>query len=151
MTAKIAPSRPWAYFDSSALVKRYIAEPGRREVLKLMRQHACVTSALTPVELRSAIRRRVAEGTLDGAQVPAVLKRLAEDRLYWTIVEVGKDVLVSAESLVATHPIRALDALHVASASIFGAHPRERSLTFVSGDHRQTDVAAAQGMIVRAV
>lgn len=151
MTAKTAPDRTWAYFDSSALVKRYIAEPGRRDVLRLMRQHACVTSALAPLELRSAIRRRVTDGTLDAARAPAVLMRLAEDRRYWTLVEVSKEALASAESFVAAHSIRALDAVHVASARLFCADPPERSVTFVSADHRQTDVAAALGMIVRAV
>ena len=55
----------WAYFDTSALVKRYVDEPGRREVQQLLRRHDCVTSAILPVELRGALRRRVAERTLD--------------------------------------------------------------------------------------
>jgi predicted nucleic acid-binding protein len=70
----------WAYFDTSALVKRYTDEVGRRQVLQLLRQHECVASALLPVELRSALRRRVTDGTLEVAQVPAILKRVAADR-----------------------------------------------------------------------
>ena len=60
----------WAYFDTSALVKRYIDEVGRRQVLQLLRRYECVASAVLPVELRSALRRRVAEGTLEAARVP---------------------------------------------------------------------------------
>jgi predicted nucleic acid-binding protein len=55
----------WAYFDASVLVKRYVDERGRRNVLRLLRRHEVVTSAIVPIELRSALRRRVAEGTLD--------------------------------------------------------------------------------------
>lgn len=146
MTAKIARSRTWAYFDSSALVKRYVDEPGRREVLRLMRRHACVASSVAPVELRSAIRRRVADGTLEAARVPAILKRLATDRPYWTLVEVGKDVLAGAEALVAAHPLRTLDAIHVASAQLFAKRVSASGVTFISADVGQTDAAAALGM-----
>ena len=70
----------WAYFDTSALVKRYVDEPGRREVQQLLRRHDCVTSAILPVELRSALRRRVTERTLDGSRVSEILKRVVADR-----------------------------------------------------------------------
>ena len=99
----------WTYFDTSALVKRYVDESGRREVLQLLRQNECVTSAVLPVELRSGLRRRVAEGSIDAARLPAILKRIAADRSYWTLVEVGTDVLASVETIVAAHPIRTLD------------------------------------------
>jgi predicted nucleic acid-binding protein len=74
----------WTYFDTSALVKRYVDEPGRREVLQLLKQNECVTSAVLPVELRSALRRRVSEGSIDAARLPAILKHVAADRRYWT-------------------------------------------------------------------
>ena len=91
----------WAYFDTSALIKRYIKETGRREVLQLLRRYDVVTSVIVPVELRSALRRRASEGTLDAERVPEVLKRVATDRAYWTLVEITSDVLMAAETLVA--------------------------------------------------
>jgi len=109
----------WAYFDTSALIKRYVDEPGRREVLRLLRRNDCVTSAVLPVEVRSALRRRVSEGTLDEDRIPAILKRLTADRAFWTFVEVSSEVLAAAETLAAAHPLRALDAIHVASAQLF--------------------------------
>ena len=141
----------WAYFDTSALVKRYVDEAGRREVLRLLRRHDCVTSALLPVELRSALRRRVSDGTFDAARLPAVLKRVAADRAYWTLVEVTAGVLAAAETLVATHPLRTLDALHVASAQLFAARVPAPDFIFVSADARQTEAAAAAGMTVRRI
>lgn len=141
----------WTYFDTSALVKRYVDEPGSREVLQLLRRHECVTSAVLPVELRSGLRRRVAEGSLDAARLPAILKRVAADRPYWTLVEVGREVLVSAETLVAAHPIRTLDAIHVASAQLFAARISMPGLIFVSADNRQTKTAVAVGLAARHV
>jgi len=139
------------YLDTSALVKRYVDEPGRREVLHLLRQNECVTSAVLPVELRSGLRRRMAEGSIDAARLPAILKHVAADRPYWTLVEVGSDVLAGAEMLVAAHPIRTLDAIHVASAQLFAARVSMPTLTFVSADKRQIDTAVAVGLVVRHI
>jgi hypothetical protein len=141
----------WTYFDTSALVKRYVDEPGRREVLRLLRRNECVTSAVLPLELRSGLRRRVAEGSIDAARLPAILKHVAVDRPYWTLVEVGIDVLAGAETLVAAHPIRTLDAIHVASAQLFAARVSMPGLTFVSADKRQTEAAIAVGLVVRHI
>ena len=141
----------WAYFDTSALVKRYVNEPGRREVLQLLRRHDIVTSAILQVEVRSALRRRASEGTLDPARVAEILRRVASDRAYWTLVEVGSEVLAAAEALVATHPLRTLDAIHVASAQVFKNHLATTAFIFASADGRQSATAAALGMTVRHI
>lgn len=141
----------WAYFDTSAVVKRYVDEPGRRAVLQFLRRYDLVSSAVLPVELRGALRRRATEGTLDAPRVPAILKRVAGDRAYWTLVEVGTEVLAAAETLVATHPLRTLDAIHVASAQLFAARVTAPELIFVSADSRQTEAAAAVGMMIRHI
>jgi predicted nucleic acid-binding protein len=141
----------WAYFDTSALVKRSVDEPGRREVQQLLRRHDCVTSAILPVELRSALRRRVAERTLDSSRVSEILKRVAGDRAYWTVIEVGTEVLSGAEALVSVHPLRTLDAIHVASAQLFAARLSISDLIFVSADKRQTEVASAIGLATRHI
>ena len=141
----------WAYFDTSALFKRYVEEPGRREVLQLLRRHECVTSALLPVEVRSALRRRIADGTLDTRRASEILKRFAADRTYWTMVAVTGEVLTAAEALAATHPVRTLDALHVASAQLFQARMTTAELIFVSADARQSEAAFAVGITTRRI
>ncbi len=141
----------WAYFDTSALVKRYVDEPGRREVQQLLRRHECVTSAILPVELRSALRRRVAERTLESPRVSEILKRVAADRAYWTVIEVGAEVLSGAQALVSVHPLRTLDAIHVASAQLFAARLSIADLIFVSADQRQVEVPKAIGLAMRDV
>jgi hypothetical protein len=49
-------------------------------------------------------------------------------------------------NLVAAHPLRTLDAIHVASAALFADRLAASELTFVSADARQTAVAAAIGL-----
>jgi predicted nucleic acid-binding protein len=139
----------WAYFDTSALVKRYVDEGGRREVLRLQRQYEVVTSAVVMVELRSAFRRRVAEGTLNAEHVPDILERIATDRDFWTLIDVSSRVLAAAESLVAAQPLRTLDAIHVSSAQLFALRMAEPKLLFVTADIRQTAAASGAGMTIR--
>ena len=141
----------YAYFDTSALIKRYVEELGRREVLALLRKNNCVVSAVLPVDVRSALRRRVTEKTLDAKRVPAILKRFAADRAFWTVIEVSGEVLATAEILSASHPLRALDAIHVASARLFAARIASPTFTFVSADIHQTNAAAALGITTRYV
>ena len=139
----------YGYFDTSALIKRYVEELGRRDVLSLLRENQCVVSAILPLEVRSALRRRVAEKTLDGKRVPSILKRLAADRAYWMVIGVSDEVLATAESLTGAHPLDTLDAIHVASARLFGNRTASQTFTFISADIQQTRVADALGLKIR--
>lgn len=141
----------FAYFDTSALIKRYVDELGRGEVLQLLRKRDCVVSAVLAVEVRSALRRRVAEGTLDEKRMTSILKRFTADRAFWTVIEVSGEVLTAAETVAAAHPLRALDAIHVASAQLFAARIASPAFIFVSADIRQTTAAAALGITTRHI
>ena len=110
----------WAYFDTSALVKRYISEPGSLQVRQLLRRHEFLSSALTPVELLSGLSRRRRGGDLSEQSFVALLRRIQLDRARWELVEVGSSVLNRAEELVQENvSIRTLDAIHVASLVTF--------------------------------
>ena len=141
----------YAYFDTSALIKRYVEELGRRDVLALLRHNHCVISAVLPVEVRSALRRRVTQKSLDVKRVPGIQKRLVADRGYWTTIEVSREVLATAEALAGAHPLRALDAIHVASAKVFADRIGSQAFTFVSADGQQTLAAQALGLKTRYV
>ena len=93
----------------------------------------------------------MADGTLDAGHMRELLKRVRSDRAYWTFVEVADSVLTAAETLVATHPIRTLDAIHVASAQLFATRLATPGFVFVSADPRQTHTATAIGLTVRPI
>ena len=79
------------------------------------------------------------------------MRRLAADWAYWTIIEVSREVLATAEALTSAHPLRALDAIHVASAKLFADRTAAPAFTFVSADLRQVSVAEALGIKTRHV
>ena len=138
----------FAYFDTSALVKRYVRERGSGEVRSLLRRHDLLSSAITPVEVFSAIWRRKRDGTLSEENFSALLSRVRSERIRWELVEVGQTVLARAEEIVqATVPMRALDAIHVASLMTFQVASSLR-IPFVTGDVRQRAAATHSGLDV---
>lgn len=138
----------WVYCDTSAMAKRYVREPGRAAVMKALARHRVVSSVLLPVELHSAFSRRVREGTLAPTALSRLFERVAIDRQHWTLVETTTEVLAEAEALLEAHPLRTLDAVHVASARIFQRRMRV-PVIFVSADSRQVTAARREGLTVR--
>ncbi|WP_447974311.1 type II toxin-antitoxin system VapC family toxin [Nitrospira sp. Kam-Ns4a] len=105
----------WAYFDTSALLKRYVRADTSAQARALLRRHRLLSSAVFPVELMSALSRRHRAGHLTDRHFQAIIARLRQDRAYWELVEVSPQVLAQAEDLVRTLDLRTLDAIHVAS------------------------------------
>jgi len=130
----------WAYFDTSVLVKCYVAEQGTPEAVTLIGRHGVLSSALAPIELRSALRRLEASGGLTRRQREQALARFQADRAHWTLLQPDSHVLARAEALVGTGPVRTLDALHLASALVFQAEMNLRS-PFITGDTQQRHAA----------
>jgi predicted nucleic acid-binding protein len=130
------------------LIKRYVREPGSTRVVSLLRRHDFLSSAITPVEVMSALCRRKRNGELSEQDFTATLTRVQSERMRWELVEVGEMVLDRAEEIVqGTVPMRALDAVHVASLTAFQAAAGIR-IPFVTGDGRQRDAATLLGLDV---
>jgi predicted nucleic acid-binding protein len=140
----------WVYCDTSAMAKRYVREAGRQALLKLLNRRRVASSVLMPVELHSAFVRRTREGTLATVALPRLFSRVGSDRRHWTLVETTSEVLDEAQRLVEAHPLRTLDAVHIASARVFQQHLRAPVL-FVSADRRQLDAARRDGLTVAAI
>lgn len=138
---------PPAYFDTSVLVKRYVREEASPRARALLRRYRVVSSALTPVEVLSALSRRRSAGEVTVRDFAAIMARIEEDRGSWALVEVSPLVLGRAEELVKETGLRTLDALHVASVLTVQAASGFR-LPLATTDERQRDVAGRRGVEV---
>lgn len=138
---------PQAYFDTSALIKRYVKERGSETARALLRRFRVLSSAIVTAELMSALGRRRAAGDLGRQALAAILSRLQDDRSSWRLVEVGPPVLSRAEELISTTSLRTLDAIHVASALVFRGGTGLR-VPFVTADTRQRSAATGLGLAV---
>jgi len=66
----------------------------------------------------------------------SILTRVKQDRAFWQLVEPVPPVLAKAEELVVAHDVRALDAIHLASAIVI-QDSIGTPLPFVTADERQ--------------
>jgi predicted nucleic acid-binding protein len=129
-----------AYFDTSALVKNYVREAGSSRIRALLTRYEFLSSAITPIELQSAVQRRRRQREIDQPDYNSIISRIGSDRSYWQLVEVVPQVLSKAEELLTTASIRTLDAIHIASAMII-QDSLAALLPFISADEKQLTAA----------
>ena len=136
---------PFAYFDTSVVVRRYVLEPSSTMARTFLRRYRCLSSAILPVEVVSALARRRAAGDLVTADLALIASRLAEDRRRWELVPVTGPLLALAENLIHRHLLRTLDAIHLAAALTFRDTSGLR-VPFVTADARQREAAQPAGL-----
>jgi uncharacterized protein len=136
-----------AYFDSSVLAKTYIRESGSDKGRQLVRTRLVLTSSIASVELFSAFRRNLASGLIDRRAHSTIVKRFNQHRQKFRVVELTAAVLENAERYVTDFHVRALDAMHLASAmAVRDRFPK--GLPFITADARQRAVAQELGLQV---
>jgi predicted nucleic acid-binding protein len=143
-----------AYFmDSSALVKRYVSETGTdwiHELAAPQSQNRLIIARIAWVEVCSALARRQREGALSPEHVALTVDNLHYDLdTQYQIVELDRAVMELAGQLVARHPLRAYDAVQLASALCIlpaFAHAQSTSLVFVAADDYLLAAAQAEGL-----
>jgi len=134
------------FFDSSALVKRYVDEAGTAEVLAWCdKATELVLSVVAVPELISAFRRLVREGRLSEAQYAQLKADLRVDLADALLCETSPQVVQRAIDALEITTLRAMDALHIGGALVCGAD------VFISADARQSAAASHFGLRVVAV
>ena len=136
------------YFDASALVKRYFDEAGSGSVRRWAAAGRGATARLSLVEMASAVARRVREGTCDRTAAAGILRSMSADADGLLLVELQSEVEVAARALVGAHPIRAADAIQLASC-LFLRENRDEAIAFVGYDSRLNAAARSEGLRVR--
>jgi len=127
--------KPWAYFDTSALVKRYVRESGSNQVKSL------IASRLALLEDSSAFRRWREAQDLDARHFAAILKRFDADRVHFELIEPTPEVLGRAEKLARERKVRSLDAIHLASMLCFSDSTNFR-IPLITADEDQRSAGA---------
>lgn len=133
------------YLDASALAKRYVREEGSDIVARHLALTPCVVSRWSEVEIVSALARRCREGAFPLAERDRAVDTLRSDLLALHVVEVSPAVTRIAAELLRRHPLRAGDAVQLASA----VHLRDllrAPVAFLAFDDRLTHAAAGEGL-----
>jgi len=143
------------YFDSSALVKRYISETGSAWVIGLFDPslvHDAFMVTITPVEMIAAIARRARGKSITQTEAATAFNLIRTDlQTSYQVVELNEAVLASAMRLAEKHALRGYDAVQLAGALEVNALLLNNDLppiTFVSADAELNAVAVTEGLVV---
>ena len=142
------------YLDSSALIKRYVAEEGSdwlQTVVLTSDDILVLTSRVTMVEVWSALARRRREASISTEHHADALAAFGEDcQGLYHFIEFEEPVYELAGSLLEHHALRAYDAVQLASALVAGQALVEAELSqpiFLSADDRLLQTATAEGLL----
>lgn len=142
------------YFDTSALVKHYITEVGSHWVQLLVRNKKTIvlTSSLTRIEGVCTFARRRREGMLSENDLTQVYTIFNYDLAHrYVLAEADQTILSSAQQLALRYPLRAYDAVQLATAEFSNkqlVQAGKSPLTFVCADDRLLAIAKAEGLLV---
>jgi predicted nucleic acid-binding protein len=136
------------YWDASALAPLCVAEPNSRTLQELARSDGIVTWAGSVVEVASAIERRARERALSAPQRADAHSALRDLALSWIEITAFAPVRERALRLLATHPLRAADAMQL-GAALVAASDRAEGRDFVCCDERLREAATREGFRVR--
>jgi predicted nucleic acid-binding protein len=137
------------YLDSSALVKRYVAEPHSAAVQAAIRRDPYVATAIVSVaEVRAALAAAQRAGRI--ATAPDLARVTAQFRQDWSrYIAVGVDLAVveHAGDLAERHALRGYDAVQLACAVVASqSGRRNRRVRFGTFDAHLRAAAQAEGL-----
>lgn len=132
------------YAESSAVLAWLLEEASANAAWRsLRRAESVLASDLTLIESRRTLRRLVAVGAIEPAAALMVRERLEVCAETWTFFRITSSVADRAGAGFPREPIRALDAVHLATA--LALRNIEPELRILSLDRRVRENAAALG------
>ncbi|MEP7339803.1 MAG: type II toxin-antitoxin system VapC family toxin [Acidobacteriota bacterium] len=139
------------YADTSALAKRHLVEAGRgwvRSLTKPDTNNSIFTAQISLVELYSALNRQLRKKSINNlrySRLSFVVSRIWNSQ--YLIVLTTTQVLEGARQLVEQYPLKAYDAVQLASAiqARQSLPPGSASIIFLSADQQLLSAAKAEG------
>lgn len=139
------------FFDSSALVKAYIAETGTNWVRAILDddRHRIYISQLAPLEVVAALTRRFHVGDLTLSEREQAAQDVRQDCLGYFIIDVT-ECIETALDVALRHNLRAYDAAQLASAltvrNVLSLNPEYAGITLVSADLELNHAGISEGL-----
>jgi predicted nucleic acid-binding protein len=140
-------SRPYAYWDSSALVPLCISQPQTVAAQNLYAKYKIVTWWATQVEIVSGLTRLTRMGGMTQQQFLMSKPFVRNLVSGWLSIHESASIVSSACRLLELHPLRAADALQLAAALEACEH-NPLGFALITADQRLADVARPMGFLV---
>ena len=143
------------FFDSSGLVKRYIAETGTAWVISQLRPSAAndiFVAGVTGIEVASAITRRVKGKSISQSFADKALKRFKRDfDKRFIVIDLTPTIIEEGILLAQKYGLRGYDTVQLAvglSVSKRLARGGVYNFTFISADKDLNAAAQIEGLVV---
>ena len=105
------------FFDTSALIKRYISERGSEKVDELYNMATQIlVSAITKTESYSTLRRLRAENHLSRKDYNSIKTNIGKDFQYFVVIPFIYEIESSAIKLIEQHQLKSLDSIQLSTA-----------------------------------
>jgi predicted nucleic acid-binding protein len=136
------------YVDASAVLRVLFMEA--EPTVPLLAGDRVASSQLIEVETFRAVDRERLAGHLDDHQTAVKRKELTTLLAMLDLMVIDRSVIERAKGSFAVN-LRALDAIHVATAEVLAAEISGDPLEFWTHDDRQATAALSRGLTVRGV
>ena len=134
------------YFDTSALVKRYVAEPDSAAVLDLWERTVLIAaSQLLYAEMSATLARKRREQPGSAPLLDQAERAFRDDWPTLYRIPVDDEINRRVDDLLTRHALRGADAVHLASALLL-RHLAEDTVHFACADAALVDAAGAEGL-----
>jgi hypothetical protein len=139
------------FWDASAIVPLVTLEKETEDCRTLLAEDTdIVVWFLTPVEVISALTRRLREKSLKPIEFSSAKEQLSTLEGAWSEVISVERVRERARRLLETHPLRAADSVQLAAA-LLTSEEAPQGFPFVTLDRRLGSAAAKEGFHVIGV
>ena len=105
------------------------------------------TSRLSEVEVASALSRRRREGACTASEHDLALQELGSDLSGMSVIEIASGVAARAREIVSRNPLRAGDAIHLASCLLL-QNTTGQTVDLVAFDRKLRAAAELEGLPV---
>ena len=134
------------YLDASAMVKRYVAEAGTREVAALVEAAESVgTVVISRAETAAALAKAVRMQVVTLKTATAALKTMERDWVDLVRVQLSEVLVARAAALAWNHGLRGYDAVQLAAA-LFWQEALGEAVVLATYDRQLWEAAGAVGM-----
>jgi hypothetical protein len=105
------------FCDTSALIKKYIAETGSDTFEKILRKAETVlVSAITEIETISTFKRLLMEKAIDEHEYNIVCNDFEIDYQYFTVISFDGEIAKNAIRAIDTYQLKTLDSIQLGTA-----------------------------------
>lgn len=141
------------FLDSSALVKRYLVEPGTAWIVALAAPalgHSLLVAEVTRIEVIAALAARARAGSITTGERDTAVRLLTYHIVsQYRSIPLDAAILDQAAQLPLHHRLRGYDAIQLATALVANTRltaAAAPALTFVAADGDLLAVAQAEGL-----